>query len=70
MGNKAQKEVQDLAKKYEGVDGKMIIGGILVLLGVIFLFNNVVPGWNFLKLWPLAVVVFGLALVINSMGKE
>lgn len=70
LGEKAQKEVQDLADKYKEVDGKMIIGGVLVLLGLIFMFNNLIPSWNFLKLWPLAVVILGLALVINSMGKE
>lgn len=70
LGDKAQKEAKDLAKKYQGVDGKMVSGGILVLLGMIFIFNNLIPGWNFVRLWPIAVVIVGLALVINSMGRE
>jgi len=70
LGKKAKEEANDLAKKYKGVDGRLVIGGILIILGLMFTAENLLPGWNFYRFWPLAVVVVGLALVINSMGRE
>ncbi|MFT6815442.1 MAG: phage shock protein C [Sphingobacteriales bacterium] len=45
-----------------------IIGGlVLVCLGVIFLANNFIPNVNFKKLWPLILVVIGIALLVQAV---
>jgi phage shock protein C len=38
-------------------------GLILVLIGLMFLMSNILPGWiNWDKMWPLILVVIGLAM--------
>jgi uncharacterized membrane protein HdeD (DUF308 family) len=49
----------------------MVIGGIIVLgIGVLFLLSNldVIP--NIGKMWPLILVVVGLALLIGAVVKR
>jgi hypothetical protein len=49
----------------------MVIGGLIVLgIGVIFLLSNlnIIP--DFGKMWPLILVVIGIALLIGAMVKR
>lgn len=49
----------------------MVIGGIIVLgLGVVFLLSNlrIIP--DFGEMWPLALVVVGIALLIGAVVKK
>lgn len=51
-------------------EGRLIFATILILLGLMFLAHNFIPFWNFAKLWPLILVVLGLAVLISSLDRE
>ena len=49
----------------------MVIGGLIVLgLGVVFLLSNldIIP--NFGTMWPLVLVVIGIALLVGAVVKK
>ncbi len=49
----------------------MVIGGVIVLgLGVVFLLSNlrIIP--DFGEMWPLVLVVIGIALLIGAVVKK
>ena len=49
----------------------MVIGGLIVLgLGVIFLLSNlrIIP--DFAEIWPLVLVVIGIALLVGAVMKK
>ena len=48
----------------------MIFGLVLVLLGAWFLVDEYVPGLDTDLLWPIALVVIGLALLFISMRRS
>jgi membrane-bound ClpP family serine protease len=39
---------------------------LLILLGVMLLFDQFVPGWGIGKTWPLLLVVFGVFKLLDS----
>lgn len=46
-----------------------LFGWVLLVLGLVFLFNNLAPLWMRIHLyayWPLLLVFFGLAMIANS----
>ncbi len=57
------------AKKGNG----MLVGGlILIFLGLFFLLNefDLIPYWfNLGKLWPLAIIIPGLVMLINARDR-
>ncbi len=53
-----------------GSGGAMIFGLVLVLLGAWFLIDEYVPGLDSDLLWPIALVVIGLALLFISMRRR
>ena len=45
-------------------------GGILVILGVFFLLERVLPNWfDMSKMWPLLLIVIGLAIILRGGRK-
>jgi hypothetical protein len=49
----------------------MVIGGLIVLgLGVIFLLSNLCIIPHFGEMWPLILVVIGIALLVGAMMKK
>lgn len=47
------------------------IGGLVLLgLGVLFLINNFLPHFNFAKLWPLILIIAGLAILAGSFKEK
>ncbi len=56
-------------KKGNSQGGK-IMGAILILLGVLILFDNFLPFFDFVDFFPLVLVVLGGWLLINSINKE
>jgi phage shock protein C len=50
----------------------MIFGAVLIVLGTIFLANelNIIPDWDFDRLWPLIIVGAGAALIFAGKKKE
>jgi phage shock protein C len=53
-----------------GSGGGVIFGLVLVLLGAWFLVDEYVPGLDTDLLWPIALVVIGLALLFISMRRS
>lgn len=43
-----------------------IIGGFLILLGVIFLVDNLFPWFSLRRLWPLILIAGGVALLLEG----
>ena len=40
---------------------------LLIVIGILFLLNNMVPGFRFGKMWPVILIVIGLAKVFEYM---
>ncbi len=55
---------------------KMVFGGILLLIGILFTLKNfaILPAWvnlfKLYKLWPLAIVAVGLMLIFRKQNKK
>lgn len=48
-----------------------LLAGILIAIGVIFLLNNIAPtffAWD--KVWPLLIVVLGIAILVSGRKKN
>jgi|AntRauTorckE6833_2_1112554.scaffolds.fasta_scaffold00301_11 phage shock protein C len=50
--------------------GSLIAGLILITIGALFLVDRFVPRIYFEDLWPLILVIGGVALIINHFKKE
>lgn len=45
-----------------------VIGGLILLgLGALFLINNFLPRFSFGRLWPLILIIIGLAILAGSL---
>lgn len=55
---------------YNPNQGNLIAGLILISVGVIFLIDHFVPRIDFGDLWPLALVIAGVALIRSSYIKK
>ena len=75
---KAQEFKADWQKKREEVkeetDKKKsgLFGWVLLILGIIFLFNNFMPYWmkyRILSYWPLLLIVVGITMIIKTNKK-
>lgn len=50
---------------------RLLPGLALILIGLIFLLNNLIPWFRFGYLWPLVLIVLGVALLLKSQkGKS
>jgi phage shock protein PspC (stress-responsive transcriptional regulator) len=75
--NEAKKEEEtsfvdddNLEEKKSG-NGSIIGGAILIIIGLFFLLENLWPWLNFSDLWPITLVIAGLAIVkMNYIGKK
>jgi phage shock protein C len=48
----------------------LLPGLALIFLGVVFLLNNLIPWFRFSYLWPVILIVVGLALLLKAGKKE
>lgn len=46
--------------------GGIIVGLVLIALGIIFLLNNLFPGMEFNRLWPVIIIVLGFAIFVSA----
>jgi phage shock protein C len=53
-------------------NGGLIVGMILIVLGASFLLNeyDIIPDWDFERLWPVVLVVIGAALIFSGQQKK
>ena len=47
-----------------------VAGGILIVIGVLFLVDNLIPGFCFSDLWPLIFIALGGGLLWNSLSEK
>lgn len=50
--------------------GRIIAGGVLILLGALFLAEEFLPSFDFSKFWPLLLIGIGVLLLLNSKSKS
>ncbi|MFA7244489.1 MAG: PspC domain-containing protein [Patescibacteria group bacterium] len=62
-------EVKDVAKTKGRRDGTIIFAIILIFIGLIFLTNNFVSFAHIIKLWPLILIIVGLAVIFSRMDQ-
>lgn len=61
-----EKEIKNIATKHSG-QGKLMAGVVLILLGIAFLTESYLPeSFNFEKLWPLVLIVIGVAVLVRK----
>ena len=53
-----------------GSGGAVIFGAILIVLGVWFLIDQYVPAFNSDLLWPVALVVLGIVLLVVALRRS
>jgi len=64
---RAEREARRAARRADGGKGAVILGGILVVVGALFLVRQLLPDVDFDLLWPVALIVLGVALVLGSV---
>jgi len=64
---KSDQADQSKNPNYKG-HGNIIGGVILITLGVLFLVSQFIPRINFGDLWPVILIVIGVALLFNSVS--
>lgn len=62
IGEEIRKESDNNRKRSRAVGGLILLG-----LGGLFLINNFLPRFNFGRLWPLILIIVGLAILAGSL---
>lgn len=47
--------------------GSILAGSILVVIGLLFLADNFIPGFRFVDFWPLILIAIGVGLLWKSV---
>ncbi len=64
-------DIESVAKKIDDkTGGRYLIGLILIILGLLFLFDNLLPAIDWAAFWPVILVLIGLWLVVKNFHKE
>jgi phage shock protein PspC (stress-responsive transcriptional regulator) len=67
--NEATNEINKIID--EAKSNKKIFGGtILILLGILFLLDNLFPYFDFGDYWPVILIVIGAGIIIKASRKE
>lgn len=66
---RSEREARRAARRAEGGNAAIILGGILVVVGALFLARQFLPELDFDLLWPIALMVIGVALVLGSVRR-
>lgn len=63
-----KEEPQNLQEGVSSFFGGVVnlVGTVLLGLGIIFLFDNYLPGFDIGKLWPLILILIGSALLLRN----
>lgn len=62
---------QDASKPEPRKDQGGLIGGlVLIVLGILFLANNLFPEFSFGDYWPVILIAIGAALLLRSRRGE
>jgi len=63
-------EQAKFATEQSSNNGKLYFGALLILLGVLFLIEKIIPAFTFWDIIPFLLIVSGLFLLFNSMRKK
>lgn len=50
--------------------GALFFGVLLILLGVLFLFENMIPDFSFFDIFPLVIIGAGVYMILRATGKK
>ncbi|KRT63584.1 MAG: putative stress-responsive transcriptional regulator [Chloroflexi bacterium CSP1-4] len=64
---RAERRARRAARGSGGGNGAIVFGAILVVVGALFLVRQFLPDFDFDLLWPVALIVLGVALVLGSV---
>ena len=62
-------EVVGTAKHSSGNTARMIVGGLLILVGGAVLFDNLIPNLS-RYFWPAAIILLGAGVLFGGMGRR
>lgn len=57
-------------RRHRSGGGGIVIGALLILLGVWFLAQDWLPWLRRAELWPIALVLLGIVLLVGAMGRR
>lgn len=70
--DRVEKVAAEIKEKFQArnrrLRGEQIFGIIILILGLIFLFNVFIPAFTFLHFWPLILIVIGLIILLSKKG--
>jgi phage shock protein PspC (stress-responsive transcriptional regulator) len=49
---------------------RLLPGLALILIGLVFLLNNLIPWFDFSYLWPVILIVLGVALLLKAQRRD
>jgi phage shock protein PspC (stress-responsive transcriptional regulator) len=68
--NPASEDQKPAETNSDARQGRIIAGGVLILLGALFLAEEFLPSFDFSKFWPLLLIGIGVLLLLNSKSKS
>jgi phage shock protein C len=57
-------------RRHRSGGGGIVLGSLLVLIGAWFLVREYVPWLNRVELWPIALVLLGVVLLVSAMSRR
>jgi phage shock protein C len=57
-------------RRHRSGSGGIVIGSVLILIGAWFLAQEYVPWLRTAQLWPIALVLLGVVLLVGAMGRR
>jgi phage shock protein C len=55
---------------YKNYQSSQIFGVVVILIGLLILIQNFFPTINFIKIWPLALILIGLGIIFNHTKEK
>lgn len=65
---KNQEDISNFEQRDSNI--KYLFGAILIVIGILLLFNKMIPSFNFEYLWPVALIIFGILILMKTLKKR
>lgn len=66
----AKEAVSDIKKVAKNSRGELIFAYAIIIIGALFLVNNLFPSLSFDRSWPLLLILLGIMVLLPVSGKE